>query len=184
MCTLAHVGPLAVATLAQDSESGPVVSNSVSQTPRAHGILQARIFQWVAFPFSRGSSQARDRTQVSHIARGIVQLTHTCGWHCSEGSPSTEVPTRSLVAEGMGCCSRGQRCAPGVATCHERVPALRCEGAWEQQETIWGLAASPDTLPGMQEMAPQGPLAAMFLSKESGRGRQMTGQEVTVMGSW
>ena len=32
-----------------------------------HGILQARILEWVAFPFSRGSSQPRDRTQVSHI---------------------------------------------------------------------------------------------------------------------
>ena len=33
-----------------------------------HGILQAKILEWVAFPFSRGSSQPRDRTQVSHIA--------------------------------------------------------------------------------------------------------------------
>ena len=33
-----------------------------------HGILQARILEWAAFPFSRGSSQPRDRTQVSHIA--------------------------------------------------------------------------------------------------------------------
>ena len=33
-----------------------------------HGILQARIMEWVAFPFSRGSYQPRDRTQVSHIA--------------------------------------------------------------------------------------------------------------------
>ena len=32
-----------------------------------HGILQARILEWVAFPFSRGSSQPRDRTQVSRI---------------------------------------------------------------------------------------------------------------------
>ena len=30
-----------------------------------HGILQARIPEWVAFPFSRGSSQPRDQTQVS-----------------------------------------------------------------------------------------------------------------------
>ena len=36
-----------------------------------HGILQARILEWVAFPFSRGSSQHRDRTQVSHIAGGF-----------------------------------------------------------------------------------------------------------------
>jgi len=33
-----------------------------------HGILQARILEWVAVSFSRGSSQPRDGTQVSHIA--------------------------------------------------------------------------------------------------------------------
>ena len=33
-----------------------------------HGILQARILEWVAFHFSRGSSQPRDQTQVSRIA--------------------------------------------------------------------------------------------------------------------
>ena len=32
-----------------------------------HGILQARILEWVAFPFSRGSSQPWDQTQVSCI---------------------------------------------------------------------------------------------------------------------
>ena len=36
-----------------------------------HGILQARILEWVAFPFSRGSSRPRDGTQVSHIAGGF-----------------------------------------------------------------------------------------------------------------
>ena len=36
-----------------------------------HGILQVRILEWVAFPFSRGSSQPRDWTQVSHIAGGF-----------------------------------------------------------------------------------------------------------------
>jgi len=33
-----------------------------------HGILQAIILEWIAFPFSKGSSQPRDRTQISHIA--------------------------------------------------------------------------------------------------------------------
>ena len=32
------------------------------------GILQARILEWVAISFSRGSSRPRDRTQVSYIA--------------------------------------------------------------------------------------------------------------------
>ena len=36
-----------------------------------HGILQARILEWVAFPFSRGSSQPRDQTQVSRTAGGF-----------------------------------------------------------------------------------------------------------------
>ena len=33
-----------------------------------HGILQARILEWVAMPFSSKSSQPRDQTWVSHIA--------------------------------------------------------------------------------------------------------------------
>ena len=39
-----------------------------------HGILQARILEWVAISFSRGSSQPRDRTQVSHIAGRCFNL--------------------------------------------------------------------------------------------------------------
>ena len=37
----------------------------------AHGILQARILEWVGFPFSRGSSQPRDQTQVTSIVGRI-----------------------------------------------------------------------------------------------------------------
>ena len=36
-----------------------------------HGILQARILECIAFPFSRGSSQPRDQTRVSCIAGGF-----------------------------------------------------------------------------------------------------------------
>ena len=36
-----------------------------------HGILQARISEWVDFPFSRGSSHPRDRARVSHITGGF-----------------------------------------------------------------------------------------------------------------
>ena len=45
-----------------------VISNSLQPRGILHGILQARILEWVAFPFSRGSSQPRNRTQVSHTA--------------------------------------------------------------------------------------------------------------------
>ena len=36
-----------------------------------HEILQARIMEWVAFPFSRGPSQPRDWAQVSCNAAGF-----------------------------------------------------------------------------------------------------------------
>ena len=36
-----------------------------------HGILQARILEWIAVPFFRGSSQPKDRTQVSCSAGGF-----------------------------------------------------------------------------------------------------------------
>ena len=44
----------------------PDLCNPMDYT--VHDILRARILEWVAFPFSRGSSQPRDQTQVSHIA--------------------------------------------------------------------------------------------------------------------
>ena len=45
----------------------------------AHGILQARILEWVAMPSSRGSSQLRDQTRVSYvscIADRLLLLRH------------------------------------------------------------------------------------------------------------
>ena len=39
-----------------------------------HGILQARILEWFAIPFSRGSSQPMDRTCVSCIAGGLFTV--------------------------------------------------------------------------------------------------------------
>ena len=48
------------------AQSCPILCNPMDYT--AQGILQARLLEWIAFPFSRGSSQPRDRTQVSCIA--------------------------------------------------------------------------------------------------------------------
>ena len=45
-----------------------------------HGILQARILEWVAISFSRGSSWPRDRTQVSRIAGRCFKLNELYAW--------------------------------------------------------------------------------------------------------
>ena len=56
-----------------ESESCSVLSNSLRPHGlyTVHGILQARILEWVAYPFSRGSSGPRNQTGVSRIAGGF-----------------------------------------------------------------------------------------------------------------
>ena len=51
-----------------------------------HGTLQARILQWVAIAFSRGSSQPRDRAQVLHITGRFFTI-----WPTRE-TPKVEKP--------------------------------------------------------------------------------------------
>ena len=58
-------------TLCDPMDCSPPCSSSV------HGILQARILEWVAIPLSRGSSRLRDQTQVSCIeGRFFSHLSH------------------------------------------------------------------------------------------------------------
>ena len=62
----------------------PTLCNPVdcSQSgPSVHGILQARILEWVAVSFSRAYSRLRDQTHVTCIGRQI--LNHRASW----GSP-------------------------------------------------------------------------------------------------
>jgi len=51
-----------------------------------HGILQARILEWVTFPFPRGSFQPRDRTQVSWTAGRFFTSWATAGKKVAQGS--------------------------------------------------------------------------------------------------
>ena len=57
--------------------------SAARQVPPSMWILQARILEWVAIPFSRGSSQPRDGTQVSRIASRLLTVTksHSCDLH-------------------------------------------------------------------------------------------------------
>ena len=82
--------------------SCPVMSNSfvtpeACQASLSIGILQARILEWVAMLFSRGSSQLREGTQVSHIAGGFFNdwatresTSFLCMWRSSFPAPFVE----------------------------------------------------------------------------------------------
>ena len=64
-----------------------------------HGILQARILEWVAFPFSRRSSQPRDRPEVSHIAGGFFP-----SW-ATKVTENLEEASRAPLATHLLVCS-------------------------------------------------------------------------------
>ena len=61
-----------------------------------HGILQARILEWVAYPFSRGSSQPRGQTQVSCIAGELLTSWATREVWYDENSLNTTPKARSM----------------------------------------------------------------------------------------
>ena len=105
-----------------------------------HGISQARILEWVAIPFSRGSSRARDWTWVSCIAGGFFTLwaslmggvilwrkpeknwerfnrraeERECWFRWSGKSLSEEVIVMGSSNEERWCCRKwvGWRCIP------------------------------------------------------------------------
>ena len=112
------------------------------------GILQVRILEWVAFPFNTGSSQPRDRAQVSRIAGGFFTRKAQEYWSAQPipspvdlpdpgielGSPALQVdslpmshqgspfgPERGLLSLNF-TVSFPQICQPGIA--------LQSSGFW------------------------------------------------------
>ena len=73
-----------------------------------HRILQARILEWVAFPFSRGSSQPRDQTQVSLTLQADSLLAEPQGKPKKTGVGSLSLlqrifPTQELKQSPLHC---------------------------------------------------------------------------------
>ena len=58
----------------------PILCDPVDCSPSGssvHGILQARILDWIAISFSRGSSQPRDQNPISRIAGRFFTIRAT-----------------------------------------------------------------------------------------------------------
>ena len=76
--------------------------------PSVHGILQARILDWVATPFSRGSSPSRDQTWVSCIATGFSTIWATREAPCQlpHGNHAMKRPLLMVSCFQLPCCGR------------------------------------------------------------------------------
>ena len=80
-----------------------------------HGILQARILEWVTISFSRGSSRPRDRTRVSHIVGRCFTV-----WATREAYTVCKIPfTQLLCAQHWilymtlrVCCAKSLQSCP------------------------------------------------------------------------
>ena len=64
----------------------PTLSDPIDYT--VHGILQARILEWVALPFSRGSSQPRDCRQILYLLshKGTPRILECVAYAFSRGA--------------------------------------------------------------------------------------------------
>ena len=99
-----------------------VSSRTVCSPPGSsvHGILQARILEWVAAPFSRGSSQTRDQNQVSSVAGRFFTVSATR----ESTIASHSVVSNSSQPHGLDCSPPGSSVhldSPGKNTgagCH------------------------------------------------------------------
>ena len=99
------------------TQSGPILCDPMSCSPpgsSVRGIFQAGILEWVAIPFSRGSSQPRNWTQVSSIAGRFFTIWktrekrgHKEGGHAREPHPSGEsfAHPESLIQNVFFCLS-------------------------------------------------------------------------------
>ena len=83
-----------------------------------HGILQARILEWVAFPFSRGPSQPRYQAPVSCIAGGFfTNRMSTRNKHELMSLPLKKKTTTNIYSLFIYLAALSLGCGIGIFSC-------------------------------------------------------------------
>ena len=105
--------------------------NPVDRSPpgsSVHGILQARILEWVAISFSRRSSWPRERTHVPYIGRqDSSPWSHSTNSSClfiSELPCYPEMGKWSMLLLLLSRFSRVRLCATPHTAAHQAPPSL------------------------------------------------------------
>ena len=133
----------------QVTQSCPTLCDPMDYT--VHGILQARILEWVAFPFSR-SSKLRDRTQFSSVAQSCPTLCDPM--NCS--MPSLPVHYQLPESTQTHVHRVGDAIQPSHPLSSPSPPALNLsqyQGLFKRVNTlhqvakVLGVSALPSVLP-------------------------------------
>jgi len=104
------------------SQSCPTLWDSIDCCPpgsSVHGIFQARILEWVAISFARGSSQPRDPIHVSCISRHWQADSLPMSHH---GSPYTCIRSDQIRSVTQSCptlCDPMNHSTPGLPVHHQ-----------------------------------------------------------------
>ena len=125
------------------AQSRPTLCNSLDCSPpgsSVHGIFQARILEWVAISFSRGSYQPRDQTHVSWISciageffthwamsgeTHKAELAQLWGGELGIDTPTPAAPRACWMDSKTGSCSKKKTSDRNADAC-----------SWEKQR-IW-----------------------------------------------
>jgi len=102
----------------------PTLCNHLDYT--VYGVLRARILEWVSVPFSRGSSQPRNQTKVSHIVGGFFTTLAT-----REALFMSQFSQFSSVAQlCLTLCDRMDCSMPGLPVHHQLLEFTQTHVHW------------------------------------------------------
>ena len=151
----------------------PTLCNPMDCSPPGspvHGILQARIMEWVAISFSRGSSRPRDRTRISCITGGCFTILATReAWSESHSVMSDSLWPHGLYSSwnspgqntGVGSCSLLQGIFPTQGS-NPGLPHLPVEPQGEPKNTgVGNLSLLQQIFPTQESN--QGPLHCRWI---------------------
>ena len=133
-----HVSSLKVKV----TQSCPTLCDHMDYT--VYRILQARILEWVATPFSRGSSQPRNQTQVSRITGGFFSSWATREDLCILAAAYNLLREALLVCQEVGEYFGGLDHTEGLP----ELLCSPCEQTWEFSSVTQSCPTLGD--PGLQ----------------------------------
>ena len=115
-----------ISVLALVAQSCPTVWDPMDCSPpgsSVHGIIQARILEWVAIPFSRRSSQPRSQTQ--HWRHSLYHLSH-------QGSPHI-FTVWSFIKKFINLCFNMTKCSD-----HQTGSSITLKTSYKQKPNPGG----------------------------------------------
>ena len=124
------------------AQSGPTFCNPVNCSPpgsSVHRVLQTRKQEWVAIPFSRGSSQPRDWICVSCIAAGFFTIWATC-WQSSNifRTEKDEIETKQTSSPVDRTWFTGHSVMVKFLSYYKACSDQQC--LWAMHVALWGEA--------------------------------------------